>query len=284
VQVRDALDVLQHSNLVVGEDISSDLDFRVATNPVTLVTTVTIQYPYTPSLLVNGIETSPYQRAFQRLEQNLGPIDDKSLAPGELPPFTLLPRNCVVMIQFSDLLDETLISNVNVRLLAGYPPSTPLDARILADPNHGETRDLDGDGVAEFHTTRVLVDAAVTPFEASIANPPISPNAVGLPASVTQNQPNVVLRIPTRTDGKVGQNSVLRNLSGHPVAFSANGSRDTESSTDDIVRAARSGGKTELTGDLNNGFLADSIAPKILARNRSSWARPAAARPSSRAS
>ena len=265
VKVRDGLGVLQHSNFVVGEDVVSDLsDFLVDTNPITLETTVTIRHPYTPSLLVNGVETSAYQRAFARLDRNVGPVDDKSLDPGELPPFTLLPRNAALVVRFGDLLDEATIDGVNVRLLVGYPPTIPLDARVIADPNHGETRDLDGDGVAEFHTTRVIIDPAVTPFEASVTNPPLSPNSVGLPASVTENQPNVVLRIPSRTNGAIGQNSVLRNLSGHPVAFNSNGSRDLDSSTNDLVRAVRSGGKTELTGDVNNGFLADSVPPKIL--------------------
>ncbi len=64
VSVRDALGALQHSNFVVGEDIVTDFsDFIVETNPITLETTVTIRHPYTPSLLVNGVETSAYQRS-----------------------------------------------------------------------------------------------------------------------------------------------------------------------------------------------------------------------------
>jgi len=265
VKVRDQLGVLQHSDMVVGEDIVSDnVDYLVETNAVTGETTVTILHPYTPSVLVGGIETSPYQRAFARLDRNLSPIDDKGLDVGELPPYSLVPRNAVMVVRFNDLLDATTVAGTNVRVFAGYPPETPLDTRILIDPNHGELHDADGDGIAEFHSTRILIDPAVSPFEAGISDPPLSPNATGLPPSVTENQPNVALRIPTRLDSEVGQNSILRNLSGHAVAFSSNGSNDNASVTRDIVRAARSGGETEATGDVNNGFLADTTRPRVL--------------------
>lgn len=265
VNVRDQLGALQHTNYLVGEDIVSDgIDYDVSTNSVTLETTVTILYPYTPSLVLGGVETSPYQRAFAALDRNLGPIDDKSLDPSELPPFSLVPRNATLVVRFNDLLDPTTINPTNVRLLVGYPPSAPLDARVLPDINHGDARDTNGDGVEEFFTTRLLIDPAVTPFESSTAEIAIAPNTVGLPASVTANQPNIVVRIPTRVDPPSGQNSLLRNLSGHAVAFISNGSRDDASATHDLVRAVRSGGKTVITGDVNNGFLADTRAPRVV--------------------
>lgn len=263
VKVRDQLGVLQQSNMVVGEDIVSDgIDYLVESNSITLETTVTILHPYTPSSVINGVETSPYQRAFDRLDRNLAPINDKSLEPTELPPFSLVPRNAAMVLQFNDLLDETLIDRSNLKLFTGYPPATPLEALVLADPNHGDAIDTDGDGQPEFHPTRVIVDATVTPREATEFS--VSPNATGLPASLTTNQANIAIRIPTRVESALGQNEVLRNLSGHSVAFLGNGSNDLTSTTRDVVRAARSGGKTEITGDTSNGFLSDTTAPKVI--------------------
>lgn len=262
-KVRDQLGVLQQSGMPIGEDIVSDgTDFDVATNAITLETTVTILHPYTPSFVVGGIESSPYQRAFQRLDRNLTPINDKSLDPSELPPFSLVPRNSAMVLQFNDLLDPTTIGTGTVHLLVGYPPITPMDALVFADINHGDARDTNGDGVGEFYTTRIVIDPSITPLEA--ANASASPNVTGLPASVTPNQANVALRIPTRLDPTSGQNELLRNLSGHAVAFNSNGSTDEESATLDVVRAVRSGGNTAITGDSSNGFLQDTIAPKVL--------------------
>ena len=263
VQVRDQLGVLQQSNMVVGEDIVTDgIDFRVETNAITLVTTVTILHPYTPSTIVNGVETSPYQRAFARLDRNLAPVNDKSLDPTELPPFSLVPRNAAIVLHFNDLLDPTRIDRTNLRLVVGYPPSTPLDALVISDPNHGDAIDTDGDGTPEFYPTRVIIDPTITPTEATQFG--VTANSTGFPASVTTNLPNLAIRIPTHLDSASGQNDVLQNLSGHPVAFFGNGSNDLDSATRDIVRAARAGGKSEITGDTSNGFLADTAAPKVV--------------------
>lgn len=266
VTVRDQLGALQHKDMLIGEDIVTDgVDYQVDTNAITLETTVTILHPCTPSLIIAGVETSSYHRAFQRLDRNLAVVDDKSLDPGELPPFSLVPRNAALVLRFNDLLDETLVSASTVRLLAGYPPTAPVDGRVFADPNHGDALDTNGDDIPDvFHPSRVIIDAAVSPLESVTANPPVNSNVLGLPPSVTSNQPNIVVRIPTHEDDASGQISVLRNLSGHALAFSGNGSRDDDSTTNDIVRAARAGGRTSITGDLNNGFLADAQAPRIV--------------------
>ncbi|MBK7878057.1 MAG: Ig-like domain-containing protein [Planctomycetes bacterium] len=263
VKVRDQLGNLQQSNMVVGEDIVSDgIDYLVETNAITLETTVTILHPYTPSTVIGGVETSAYQRAFDRLDRNLAPVNDKSLDPSELPPFSLVPRNSAIVLKFNDLLDKTLIDRTTVQLFSGYPPEAPLETLVFADPNHGDAIDTDGDGTLEFYPTRIIIDPTITPREASEFA--VSPNATGFPASLTTNLANLAVRVPTRTEPSEGQNEVLRNLSGHPVAFLGNGSNDTSSSTRDVVRAARSGGKTEITGDTSNGFLSDTTAPRVV--------------------
>ncbi|MBI5361550.1 MAG: hypothetical protein HZA53_00120 [Planctomycetes bacterium] len=264
-KVRDALGVLQQTDMVIGEDIRSDqTDFRLEVNPITEETTVTILHAYSDSAIVGGIETSPYQRAFRRLDQNLTPIQDKSLETTELPPYTLVPRNAAIVLRFNDLIDVTRLTATKIKLSTGAPPTAPFEARILPDLNHGAILDRDHDGHGEFYTTRVIIDTTVSPLEAALSSSSLAVNALGLPASTTSNQANIGIRIPTHIDPSQSQYDLLRNLAGNPLSFNGNGSNDATSPTEDVVRAVRSGGATAITGDVNNGFLRDDIAPKVV--------------------
>ncbi|MDP6408617.1 MAG: hypothetical protein QGI46_04490, partial [Planctomycetota bacterium] len=113
-----------------------------------------------------------------------------------------------------------------------------------------------------FHSTRVILDATVSDSEASESLLPV--NSLGLPPSITTQEPNMVVRIPTRLDASLGQNVILTNPTGHACAFFSNGPNDPGSYTNDVVRAFRSGGDTQITGDLNNGFLLDEEKPRVM--------------------
>jgi hypothetical protein len=257
VNVRDVSGALQNTDMLVGEDIRSDnIDFELDVNPITEETTVKILHP---------AGTPAYVQAFRRLDQNLTTVLDKSLEPTELPPFTLLPRNAALAIRFNDLVDLATIQRENVRMVVGYPVTTPFDYRLVQDRNHGDLFDADHDGVMEFHTTRVILDTTVSSVEAGTTNPPLPINNLGLPASINTSQANVGVRIPTLADASSGQTDLLRNLTGHGLSFGGNGSNDDSVSTHDIVRALRSGGGAAGASiDPNNGFLLDEIAPRII--------------------
>lgn len=274
VDVADVTGVIQQVDFVVGEDIRTNSVYEVSTNPVTEKTTVRIRHlAGTPS----------YISALQSLDANLTPIQDKSLAPTELPPYSVAPRNSAIVLIFDDLLDARYrggwrdsvggnlvdassgqLNKQVVKLLVDYPPNLPFEARIIVDPNHGDWADYDGDGAPEFHSTRVILDTTVSVVESADSNPPLPVNALGLPGALTIQEPNVVIRIPTRADASVGQTQVLTNPTNHAVAFNSNGSKDQDSVTLDVVRAFRSGGNGDLTGDLNNGFLLDEEKPRVL--------------------
>ena len=261
--IYDSTGTLQARDMPIGQDIP-DADpnlFSLEVNPITDETVITI----------NAVAGTPaFQVGYQRLDQNLTPILDKSLEPNELPPYSLVPRNAALVIRFSDLIDEETIQATTIKILTGNPPLVPFDARIIPDINHGDLADTThqhpitceqvpgGDGILEFHTTRVIVDTTVSELEAASTNPPLVPNALGLPESVTPNLPNVALRIPTFL--AAGQLALVRNLSGHSLSFSQSGSNDPNSPTHDIVRAMRSGNQN----DLNNGFLKDEIPPSVI--------------------
>lgn len=270
VNVLDSTGEVQHTDFVIGEDINTTPpsagyptgEFILDTNPITEVTTLTIGAPYSPSNVVNGVEASPYQKAFKKIDKNLTRLDD--VPPDADPvdnPFPLIPRNAALVITFNDLLDPATISADTVRTLVGYPPITPFFGRVIRDINHGDLASFDGVAGPEFYTTRIIIDTTVSQIDAVASNPPLPPNPIGLPVSVTTSQPNVLIRIPTKTG--LNQIQILANPTGHGVSFANNGSNDPLSATRDVWRSARSGGGG-VTPDQNNGFLFDNVPPSVL--------------------
>lgn len=275
VNVFDITGTLQAVDYVIGENIQSNQDYIVTTNTVTQATSVTIRH-------LAG--TEGYEAAFLALDQNLTPVQDKSLNPAEVGPYSMVPRNSAMVLRFNDLLDQRFndgawsdsignatinpqsgqLDNQIVQIQVGYPPTGFFEGRMVVDRNHGDLADHDGDGVQEFHPTRIVIANAVSLFDAELTNPPLSVNTQGLPKSTQLGAANAVIRIPTQLDSGSGQVLLLSNAGGTPVAFNSSGSRDTSSVTRDVVRAFRSGGDQEETGDLNNGFLADNTRPNIL--------------------
>jgi hypothetical protein len=254
--------VLQQKDMVIGENIQTDLsDFKLTTNPVTSVTTVQILHHFLtnppPGQPVGG---TLYNNAFKKLELGLVQVQPKGASTSDLPPFTLAPRNAALVIKFTDLLDANTITTATVRLLTGNPPIVAGEPRIVLDQNHGDLADFDGDGQLEFHTTRVIISTVVNPLDAAASNPPLPVNAIGLPASLSTNLPNVIVRVPTIPDSSSGQTVVLSNPSGGHVAFSNNGPNDGASPTQDVVRAFRSGNSS----DVHNGFLLDLEPPQVV--------------------
>ena len=261
----DSTGTLQQKEMLVGPDIPAvdPATFSLTINPVTQETAVTIAHPY---------GTPEYAAAFTQLDANLTPIVPKSLDPNELPPFSVAPRNCAMLLQFDDLLDMSTIQAATVKLLTGNPPTVPLDVRVIPDINHGDTADFThrdpvtglqvpgADGIIEFHTTRVIIDTTVSELEAAESNPPLPQNALGLPPSPTPNQANVGIRIPTVQDPSLGQLVILRNPTSHGISYSGSGPVDPNSSTRDVVRALRSGNNS----DQYHGFLFDDIQPQII--------------------
>ncbi|HTF88558.1 MAG TPA: Ig-like domain-containing protein [Planctomycetota bacterium] len=248
------LSTLQFKDFVIGDNIASDLiDYKLDRNSITETDTLTILHP----------AASPaFLSALQQVDLNVQPIKKNGLNP--LPSATLsaIPRNAAIVLTFDDLLDSAKITAKNVSMLTGYPPTVPYEARLIADPSHGDLIDADGDGNVEFHTTRVIIDLTVSQLEAQQSNPPLSVNSLGLPEAQVADQPNVLLRIPTRVASSIGQLTVLSNISGAGLDFGLSSPNDPVSPTLDVVRTMRS--SSSDLGDPNNGFLIDDIAPRIV--------------------
>ena len=245
---------------LIAADIGTDSDYTLSRELSTGIERLTLSEPYAadPS---TGQPSAAFRNLIAPLQGFLQIMLDKSLDPSELPPFTSVPRNGAVAITLNDLIDATTITETTVQLKIGYPPTTLQPARIIADPSLG---DMVG-GV--YFTSRILVDFTVSPFEASSTNPVLPVNSLGLPEAQNTAQPNIALRIPTRTVPGT-QFQVLRNKGGTALSFNGNGSTDPFSSSLDVVRAFRSGGRTTVTQDPFNGFLQDTLPPQLFSAQK----------------
>ena len=240
----------------IGGALASDgTDYELEENPVTGRTRLTI---------LRDVDTQRDQ-FFQLLQQadlTLTQVFERS--PTSSGGFSMVPRNSTVVLMFDDLLARSTVSARTVLVRTGVPPTVPYEARIFVDRNHGDLVDHDGDGVAEFHSTRVIIDTTVSEVESFETDPPLPVNNLGLPASIDVDDANLVVRVPTVTAPQLGQDVILQNPTGHPLSLTDNGPTDPSSPTADVVRAARAGGNAAITGDPSNGFLPDETPPQVI--------------------
>jgi len=243
-------------DLVVRETILSDAtNYRLERNAVTGQTRLVVRR--TRGEPDDG--TGSFETLLREAREPLPAVQTRGLESGPIVPHSVVPRNACLVLQFDDLLadgleEERLLEQM-VQLASGYPPETPHSARLLFDANHG------GVGSGDFHTTRILIDLAVSEAEASTMRFPVPVNPIGLDASRPgATQANVALRLPVEENAAQGQFSILRNLRGSPLASVDNGPMETIP-----VRALVRGMRSGNFGDNNNGFLIDSDPPRVVA-------------------
>ena len=254
----DGTRVLQQKDFVIGSGVRDDaVNYQLETNPVTQGTNLIILHDAENPL-------SGYEAALRGAETSLAPINEVGLDGAGGAVISMVPRNAAIVLQFNDLLDPELVGAETVRVFSGSPPNVPFEPRIFGDTNHGDI--IGSPGSEAFRTTRIIIDTTVSELESFASPNPLPVNGVGLPASVNAGLISVLIRIPSVEKASVGQEVILRNLSGHAMVTAGNGPVDFTSPTVDIVRAARSGGGTEVTGDPFNGFLRDEDPPEIIGR------------------
>lgn len=247
VDVYDFSGTLQHRDYLIGEDIRTDgVDYQLDINAVTEQAALTI---------LHAKGTASYATAFDRMDQNLGPVLTKS-PDGGLPPFSFIPRNAALGVRLSDLIEPGTLNNATVRVAVGNPPNLPFEARLIVDPNYGGTYN------GEFRPTRLIIDPTVSELEAEGSLMPI--NSLGFPASKSTSLPNLAVEIPTQVNFGAGQFQVLTNPAGNSLTSTGNGPVDFDDPSKPILRGMRSGGDTVLTGDTNNGFLLDLNPPRLV--------------------
>lgn len=232
--------VLVLRDVLVGESIgatanASGSEFELECGLDGRTAALTILHPH---------GSAAFDTALEQAQAACGVIDERGLERDALPPFSRVPRNAVVALDFDDLLDVASIDSEALGLFTGERFDEPLPTRVWAAPSHGGVRD------GALHPTRVLVDARV------------ERDAVGLPAAQSVARANLALRLRTRAAQGDATRGVLRNLRGAQLT----GERDVDaqSKTRDIVRIFRSGGPAAATGDHFAGMLADTTPPRVL--------------------
>jgi hypothetical protein len=246
--------VLIFRDMLVDPNAASNTSYTLEAEFFTGIDRLTVQVPFDAG--ASGQPSPAFQQIIGTLQSNLQVMLPKSLDPSELPPFSAVPRNAAVSFTFNDLLNPSTVSEANVKTRVGYPPVFPQRSRVFVAPGYGAT--LNG----TYYGVRVIVDFSISEHEALASSAPV--NMLGLPDATSAVIPNVAVRIPTRVDIPSSQFDVLRNVTGSTVAFTGNGPADPSTSTMDVLRAFRSGGKTSMTGDSNNGFLEDGNQPLIV--------------------
>src|SRR6185436_20288336 len=207
-------------DFAINENIQTNEDYRVETNPITQRTRLVILRRRGAPDSGNGTFDSKLRFA----AEGLPAIAPKNPDGSNGDQYPLVTRNSALVLRFDDVLDDSPEAQLDlvetVRTEVGYPPETPFLPRRRFDPNHGAI--VSG----EFHSTRVLIDLSVSETESDSSNAPV--NAIGLPASRTDTtNPNVAVRIPTRTDFGSGQFQLLRGFSGVPLHPFENGPVDS---------------------------------------------------------
>jgi len=256
----DGRRLFQQRDFAIAPDLASDgVDYLLETQPATGQTDLVILRD-TDDLTAGGGKEQ-FLDLLKGAEAGLVPLVDVGL-PGGSGFWSLWPRDGALVLRFDDLLDAATISAHTLHLLVGDLPVVPFEVRVLADQNHGDWALLAGSSERAFFTTRVVLDVAISEFDAAGGQVPV--NWLGLPPGSDVTRSNVALRVPTQEDPPSGQTVILRNPSGAPVASVGNGTVDLASPTRDLVRAARSGGPTAITGDPYEGFLADEHPPVLI--------------------
>ena len=246
-------------DFVIDQNIVSGGPYTLETNPLTQQTRLIVHERHDPEVEGGGA----FIQRVREAASGLPPVVPKNGDGSSPPPFSLVPRNACLSLRFDDLLDDSedvwRTLSERVRLVTGTPPSLPFESRIVFDPHHG------GRSGGRFHSTRVLIDLAVSEAEAVASSIPLTVNALGLPPSQAGNTAaSAAVRLPTRVSLGHGQFHVLESLSGVALTAEDAGPVDRTSPTEDLVRAFRGGGP----GDVNAGFLLDLEAPRIVG----SWA------------
>lgn len=240
-----------------------DEDYVLETNPVTGEQVLFIRANYNDTTLDLGeLETGRdrFIRLLRNADAGTRAIADNGFSGNAT--FTMVPRNAAVVFVFDDLIDPSTVNTSSVQVLVGDPTVTPFEARVFLDQNHGDSVSFANGGEA-FHSTRLVVDPAISERDSFSSSTSLSVNLLGFPASVNSSVHNAEIRFQTQLP--IGQvQPLLQNLSQSPLASTLNGSLDFASNTRDVVRAFRSGGQTDVTGDPGNGFLFDDTAPRIV--------------------
>ncbi len=243
VNIVDETGVLMDTDVLVNPGLSIDgLLFDLSLNPVTQAETLHI-------LAAGGSQA--YQSLFEQATGSAGleVVDPK----GDTypPPYSMVPRNGVLRLQFSAPLDPDTVGPSSIQILSGNPATLPFNLRYFVKNDSTGTDNDKG---------YVFLDPTISLRDS--ANFGLPTNSQGFPASFDSSNDNLLIRIPTEKDLLFGQAVVVTNLSGTRT-FKVTSSEPSASAPNNSPIAIR----VLRTGNLDdeyNGFLQDLVPPTLI--------------------
>ncbi len=242
VDVFDQDGQLVERDVVIRESLRADgVDYVLGVNALTQSDTLTI---------LASAGTTEFESLLNAARSGRSAVSAKGF--NDPSPFTRVARNGAVRLQFSELVDPDSVDRQTVQVLVGNPPTKSLEVRYVV-----KNGVLGADGKPK---GVLILDPTVSRFDQ--AQYGIPENGLGFPASFNQQDPNIIVRIPTQVDVLFGQLKVLTNLAGnHHLEPQPSDPIELSPSFDPIVvRAFRSGN----TDDPYNGFMVDQVRPQLI--------------------
>ena len=239
VNVVDKDGVLAESDIVVRADLTLGNDFALSNNSATEAEVLTV------------LNFTASEAGFTAMLAAAQAGLDTPLVKGlnDNAPFSMIPRNAAIRLQFSVPLDENSVHLETVQFHLGNNHDTPFQGRFIVRSNLTE-----GKGI-------LILDSTISSRESTALELPH--NTSGFAESLDSVSDNFLLSIPTTADLTDFQSYVLLGSQGERLSARTDGSDPTSLSSaghDVLVRSLRTGNYA----DVNHGFLKDSVSPSIL--------------------
>jgi len=211
------------ADVLIRQSIRSDgVNYLLSRNLVSAEETLQILHP---------AGSASFDQYLLAAQSGLPALAVKGL--GSPPPFTSVPRDAAIRLEFSDQLDPATVDEDTVQVMVGEPPVDRHPVRYLVK------NDLPG------KRGFVLLDPTISSRQSNTLGLPA--NLIGFPQAETASDANLLIRIPTAVEPAFGQPEVLRDLrrtrtlspqAGDPLETSPGGAPI-------VVRAARGSGHLE---------------------------------------
>lgn len=233
--------------------------------------------PATEDVLYNKSPKSAFQKAYKKITSGLGII--KVGGPTALPPYSQVPRNAAIVMEFDRPVNPKTIGPESIQFFVGVAtaynqlPPAPFLGRYIFKP---ETPRLVvfQPSISDVDDNRIeleLLKYQSNPSKFPKMNPQVLPlNAVGFPASQSSASFNVAVFMPAEYKFSTGTTRILLGRDGTALnttksvtkyAFDpTNPGSSAENGVIGVVRVFRAGNSS----DANSGFLADKTIPQIL--------------------
>jgi len=245
--------------------ISSEIDDQRANNATIPDEQITYDFlssdPDTlqPRLLITrALGSADFDEAFAALDDGIRPLTPAAFGKAS-QAFSVMPRNAAIRVTLSadlGLTDDFFVQRDEKGVIVGQVNTEAVQVlQIVGDPT-------DGDDSSDF---RVIPSRIVPQGNHLIIDPVLlgseglqyqtRNNAAGLPASPDQVGANI--RIAIALEGPLAIRGIKQDPTGGLVGKNNSGFLS-------VIRDFRSGNPNDSTPEISQGFVRDSLAPRIL--------------------